>query len=100
MTFDHLHLDVETGVESYALWRVFGNTDLKAQVASGYGERMANVAPETGDFCFLQGGISVSWAVSKMWELTIFNKTQQRFADSTGANYISNVTGIGCKLRF
>ncbi len=100
VTFDHLHLDIETGLESYALVRFFGNTDIKMQVAGGYGERMANVAPKTGDFCFLQGGLSVSWAVSKMWELILFNNTQQRFADSSGANFISNVTGVGCKLRF
>jgi hypothetical protein len=99
-TFDNMRLDVETGVESYALLRMYGVLDLKLRMVAGYTERMSNVAPKTGDYCFLQGGPSVSWAVSKMWELMLFNQTQQRFADSAGSDFISNVTGIGCKLRF
>jgi hypothetical protein len=100
VAFDNLHLQVETAMESYALVRFFGNTDIKAQIVGGYAERIANVAPETGDFCFLQGGISVSWAVNRICELTIYNTTMQRFADSANRNFISNVTGVSCKLRF
>jgi hypothetical protein len=100
VTFDNMRLDIETGVESYALLRMYGILDFKVQMVAGYTERLSNVAPKTGDYCFLQGGASVSWAVSKMWELMIFNKTQQRFADSAGSDFVSNVTGIGCKLRF
>jgi len=100
VTFDRLHLDIETGIESYALVRLFGTTDIKMHVKGGYVEKMANTSPETGDFCFLQGGLSVSLAVSKMWELFAFNNIQQRFGDSQGANYISNITGVGWTLRF
>ncbi len=100
VTFESAHLDIETGAESYALVRFFGNTDLKAGIKGGYVEQLAATFPENGDFCFLEGGLSVSWSVSKMWELLLFDHIQRRFGDSAGKGYLGNITGVGCTFRF
>jgi len=98
-TFQNVNLDINTGVTTSLLLRLWGRVNLQGQMGYGYTEQLTANAPDS-HFSFFQGGLMASYQIAKFCEVQIFDNLQQRFGDSLGNDYWSNTIGVSLTLKY
>lgn len=98
-TFENISLNIETGLEFSILAQFFQRVNLKIRMGSGVIEALSDTAPSS-EYNFFQGGVTLSYTVYRMFDISVFSFTQQRFNDSAGDNNSGTTSGVALGFRF
>ena len=98
--FNAGNLQVTTGAEGMASWKILDSLSFNAALAAGRVENLAMNGTDVGTYSYVQGSLALSYLLTDEVNLNLFNNLQQRINDTQGNNYMSNTSGMSLGMRF
>ncbi len=98
--FNAGNLQITTGIESAASWKVFHSMTLQAALAAGLVENVGMSGQQLGNYNYVQGNLALTYMLTDAVNLRLFNNLQQRMNSTQGSNYLSNTSGMGLGMKF
>lgn len=98
--FESVSLQMRTAVAAKLLVRFYEKTDLTLRAEVGHIDQWGDGEMERSNLDYLEGGLTLSYALTRTVELIFFDTLQKRFAASDEDSYTSNTIGLAINLRF
>ncbi len=98
--FNAGNLQITTGVEGMASWRILDSLSFNAALAAGRVENLTMNGTTAGTYNYVQGSLALTYLLTDEVNLNLFNNLQQRINDTQGNNYLSNTSGMSLGMRF
>ena len=98
--FNAGNLQITTGVEGMASWKIINSLSFNAALAAGRVENLTMNGTSAGTYSYVQGSLALTYLLTDEVNLNLFNNLQQRINDTQGNNYMSNTSGMSLGMRF